>query len=258
MGLCRAPLWRRGGLLVLLCMLLVAGCASQPERSGVNREEAARLNAELGMRYLVQGRNERAMEKLKRALEYDPELVEAHHYLAELYRRLDQPRDADRHFREALKLAPEDSSLRNNYGVFLCGAGRVEEGEAAFLKVLENPVYAEPAQVYENLGLCMLEKPDYSAAEGYFRETLKRNARRPGALLGMVEIAHAKGEHLIARSYLQRYLRIARHTPESLWLALRVERALGNRDAVASYGMLLKERFPDADETHLYLESEWQ
>lgn len=240
----------------LSLLVALGGCSTTTEREGVDKREAAEANADLGLRYMLQGNNEVALSKLKRALEYDSRYSPAHHYLAELYNRLDRPEDADEHYRDAVYYHKgDDSTLFNNYGAFLCSQGRVEEGEKQFLRVLENPVYQRPDQVYENLGLCLEGKPDLDSAEEYLRKALELNPRLPKALLAMSRISFARDNHLSARAYLQRFLAVARPTPESLWLGIRIERVLGDKDALSSYGLLLKGRYPDAPETKLYLES---
>ncbi len=250
---------RRFALLITLAMtLILAGCSTSSitVKEGVDARKAAKANADLGLRYMVQGNNEIAMKKLKRALEYDDTYAPAHHYIAELYRRLGRNEDADDHYESALRYSEvDDSLLHNNYGAFLCSQERYWEGERQFLKVLDNPVYPRPDQVYENMGLCMQRKPDLDKAEEYLRKALQLNPRLPGALLAMSKVSFEKKNHMSARAYLQRFQSETRHTPESLWLGIQIERILGDRDALASYGLALKGRFPDAPETKLYLES---
>ncbi|MGM0593889.1 MAG: type IV pilus biogenesis/stability protein PilW [Pseudomonadota bacterium] len=252
---------RRYTLLLSTIMLaLLVGCTNSPVREDVEPQKAADANADLGLRYMQQGNHELALEKLKRALTFDPNHVATHHYMAELYRRLERPEDADKHFRKAIdSLDGEEqqaSALYNNYGAFLCDRERYEEGEQQFRQVLENPVYPRPDLVYENMGLCLESKPDYEGAEAHLRKALERNPRLPKSLLGMARISLARENHLSARAYLQRYESIARHTPESLWLGIRIERVLGDKNALASYGLALKGRFPDAPETKRYLETQ--
>jgi type IV pilus assembly protein PilF len=72
----------------------------------------------------------------------------------------------------------------------------------------------------------------------------------------MARLSLVKENYLSSRAYLQRYSEVARHTSESLWVGIRVERVLGDKNALASYGMSLKGNFPNAEETRLYLESQ--
>ncbi len=236
------------GLVAL--SFVIAGCSNQPTKEG-NREKAAEVNADMGLRYMLRGNYEVAMEKLNRSLELNPSYPNAHHYLAELYRRLERFDEADKHFRKALSLAPNDSALQNNYGVFLCDRGRIEESERQFLKVLDNPVYPERAQAYENLGLCMERKPDGAKAERYFKQALGINPKLPNALVAMARRNYDQGNFLSARAYLQRYLEVGRHTAETLWLGIRIERILGDRNALASYELSLRNNFPESQEARL-------
>lgn len=239
-------------VIVLAAAALLSACSSMQTRD----TKSAQLNAELGLRYMLQNQNELALEKLNRALEQDPDSAVAHHYVAELYRRLGETEDADRHYRKAITLDRDNSSAYNNYGVFLCNEKRYDDAEQQFLAVLKNPVYTGRAQTLENLGLCMHAADDKVKAEEYFRKALLADPRTPKALMGMAQLSHAAGNALSARAYLQRYNEVAPHTPESLWLAVRVERALGNKGAAASQGLLLKNRFPDSQEARDYLRSE--
>jgi len=244
-------------LVSLTLSLVLTGCTSSPSREGVDTEKAAEANADLGLRYMMQGNYELAMTKLKRALSYDSDHVAANHYLAELYRRLERYDDADKHYRHALDYAKDDaSSLHNNYGVFLCGQDRFDEGIEQLQQVLKNPVYPRRDQVFENIGLCLDRKGEPEQAEDYLRKGLQLNPYSPKSLLAMARLTFAKQKYLSTRGYLQRYSEVARHTAESLWLGIQVERVLGDKNALASYGLSLKGNFPDAPETKLYLQSQ--
>lgn len=243
-------------LMSLFTTALLGGCSSNPPHEGIDTEKAAQANADLGLRYMMQGNNEVAMQKLKHALTFEPHHVPTHHYLAELYRRLGRYDDADEHFRHALNYADgKDSLLQNNYGSFLCSQNRIRAGVKQFKKVLDNPVYPRRDQVYENLGLCLERKPELDEAEMYLRKGLELNPKAPKSLLAMARMSFTKKNYLSARAYLQRYFEVARHNPESLWLGIRVERILGDKNALASYGLSLKNNFPNSAETRLYLGS---
>ena len=71
----------------------------------------------------------------------------------------------------------------------------------------------------------------------------------------MSELTFKQNNYMSSRGYLQRYLEVGRHTPKSLWLGIQVERILGDKDAVSSYALMLKNNFPDSEETRLLNES---
>ena len=238
--------------LVLLALLLSA-CSSTPNRSVDNRK-AAMANVELGVAYFREGRLQLAMDNLRRALELDANLPEAHSSIAMLYERLGEVDSAERHYRRALALAPKDSRIHNNFGQFLCQQRKLEDADRHFRQAVADPLYETPEVAYTNAGICARRIPDDRRAEDYFRLALERNPFYPQALLQMLRLTHERGEYLRARAYLQRFQQASRHVPESLWLGIQVEHALGDRNAVSSYGLALRNNFPDAPQTRAYLD----
>ncbi len=238
----------RAATLVLLCLSLVA-CSSQQSRTpGDEPRTPAEINAELGMRYMQQGNLDVALKKLKRALEQDPDLAMAHHYMALLYERYDSTEEAERHFRKALSITPDDPSLKNNYGVFLCGQERYQEAVNIFLEVAKSPYYSRPEEAYENAGLCALRIPDTANAEAYLRLALKFDPLRPVSLFQMARLSYEQGRYFPARGFLQRFERVSPHSAESLLLAVKVEHELENDQAVANYMKMLTDNFPGSAE----------
>ncbi|MDH3414223.1 MAG: tetratricopeptide repeat protein, partial [Gammaproteobacteria bacterium] len=142
-----------------------------------------------------------------------------------------------------------------NYGSFLCKQERYEESESRLVKVTENPFYRTPEIAYTNAGLCMKRAGNQEKAEQYLRTALQLNPKIPQALIAMCELSYDKGRYLPARAYLQRYLEVANHTSQTLWLGVRIERQLGDKNTASSYALLLKSNYPDSKETQLLLES---
>lgn len=236
---------------ITLLALLLGACATSPTGTP-DAQRAAQANLELGVAYYREGRLQLAMDHLRRAVDQDPNLPDAHGAIAMLYERLGEHESAERHYRRALSLAPTDSRTLNNFGQFLCNRQRLEDADRHFRQALADPLYGTPEVALTNAGICARRVPDEGKAEEYFRRALERNPFYPQALLQMLRLNHDQGEYLRARAYLQRYQQVARHGPESLWLGIRVEHALGDRNAVASYGLALRNHFPDAPQTRAY------
>jgi type IV pilus assembly protein PilF len=78
----------------------------------------------------------------------------------------------------------------------------------------------------------------------------------PTALLELADLNVQKGQFMPARGYFQRYSGIAEHTARSLWLGIQIERKLGDQDALASYMVALKGKFPDSEEAKKLTDSE--
>lgn len=244
------------GILILASL---AACQSTPVQSaGGDSQSPSRLaevHTQLGIGYLREGKLEQAHNRLQRALDADPNYSTAHNAMGLLQEQLKNPKEAEKHYRRAISLNPTDSAAQNNYGTFLCRQGRYEEGDAQFIKATENPLYQSPERAYANAGVCMKLAGDYDKAERYLRKALQINPKIPQALIAMSELSYDKDRYLAARAYLQRYLEVAPHTSQSLWLGVRIERELGDKNTASSYALLLKSNYPDSRETQLLLES---
>jgi type IV pilus assembly protein PilF len=237
-------------LFAAVVVLALGGCASQAEREAEAARVAKQIEAHtnLGAAYLARNKLDVAQKELERALEIDPDSSQANNIMALLQIRLKNDEKAEKHFRHAISEKPDNSDARNNYGVFLCERGRLGEADEQFRTAIKSPLYQSPEQANMNAGICQLKKPDTKAAAAYFRAALKASPQYPPALLHMARLSFDANEMLPARGFMQRFFEAARDTPEALLLAFRIERALGAKDAQASYAVRLRGKFPDSAE----------
>lgn len=240
----------RGLWLVLFSVLLSACVSSGPERNAeYDPVEASRLNTQLGINYMRKGYDQRALEKLQRAVEQDDDNALAHSSIAFLYSRLGEPEKADRAYKRALDLDGSNPDILNNYGSFLCGREQREKGEQLLLRAAQNPRFSAPAAAWANAGVC-IRRSAPERAERYLREALRLNSEFPDALAHLARLSYDQGEHLRARAFLQRYEGVAAHLPETLWLAAQNERKLGDVAAARRYATQLRSQFPESDEAY--------
>lgn len=242
-------------LLVNLSGCSTSGGTVDGEKGEVRVNETgdplAETNVRLGLGYMQKGNYDIALRKIRKALEIDSNNVNGHYAIALLYERLDRPKLAEEHYRRTIELNPQYSEAQNAYGVFLCRHERYDEANPHFEKALQNPLYRTPQIVYVNGGICASKNGKYELAEDYLRKGLQRNPKNVTALLEMAKVTFATKQYLRTRAYLQRYSAVAPHTAETLWLGIRLEKILGDKDAVASYSTLLRNKFPDSKETSL-------
>ncbi len=238
-------------------LLLLSACASNPHE-GIDTKRAADANSQLGLAYMMQGNYEQAQDKLHKALEFEPKDPNSHHYLAELYRRLNQPVKAREEYELSLEYAPSNSSFQNNYGVFLCERGEYAKADTYFKSALNNPFYTAKDAAYENMGLCALTRGNIKQAEVYFKQALGVNPRLPKTLLNMAQIEFDRSNIKSSYKYYQQFIYVAPQTAQSLWLGILLERGRGDKGKAASYAMLLRDKFPGARETELLQKLEKQ
>lgn len=257
--------------LALVVVVLVAGCANQPSVTPVhapetmaNRQQAdartrAELHTQLGAGYFELRNFQVALEELQEALRTDPNYGPAHNMLALVYMELREDALAQQSFERALQINPLDSDANNNYGWFLCQRKRYDESTRYYLAALKNPLYPTPEKAYVNLGLCARERGDLATAVQYFERARALQPSNPAALYHLSDMAFRRGQPQQARAFLVDLAGAGgAFNAEALWLGVRIERALGNRDAEASYGMQLRKSFPNSRETQALLNRQYE
>ena len=241
-----------GRVYLLILTLALGACETSPEKKENPAEERAKiaaLNTQLAVAYMRDNENELALKKLAKALDADPKYVDAHNTYALLYSRLGNVQKAEQSYKDALRIDPINPSALNNYGQFLCQQKRYDEGQAKFLEAIKNPLYRSPENALTNAGLCALQAKNLEVAEQHFRNALQIDAELAPALYSMAQLSYDKANYLQARGYHQRFVQVAPQTARSLWLGIRIEHALHDKDAESSYSLVLKNKFPDAPET---------
>jgi type IV pilus assembly protein PilF len=215
----------------------------------------AQINVHLGLQHWRNYQPRLALDRITQALAQDPNLASAHNVAGLIYERLGSPGLAAKHLKRALALAPQDPSALNNYGKLLCTQGRLARAEQYFLRAADNPRNPSPEVAYTNAGLCARRIPDLDRAAQYFTAALNLNPMMPTASFQLARISFEKARYPEARRDLQQYLQIARHTAESLWLAVQIERALGNSARERQYARRLEVMFPHSEEAQALFQS---
>ena len=249
-------------------VIAFAGCAAPapkqlaapPPQTPLDRsgEEAqartrARVHTELAAGYYELRNMAVALEEIRLALKAEPDYGPAYNVAGLIYAALREERLAQQNFQRALRINPLDSDANNNYGQYLCDRGHEGEALKYFHAALSNPLYGTPERAYVNAGLCTRRRGDVAAAENYFLKALGARPTQPQALYQLADIAYARKDYERSKAYLMRLEQVARPTPEMLWLALRVERRLGDRNAEAAFGQQLRREFPDSKEARAFL-----
>lgn len=244
-------------LTLVLTPLLgsLGGCVTETvNRSGTvlpgkaDKKEASRINTQLGIDYMRQGQNDLALEKLQRAIEQDPGNADAHSALALLYTRTGDNESAERNYRRALVLAPDDPGIRNSFGAWLCSHGKEAESLEYFLQAAQNPRYRTPAAAYSNAGACAMRLDRLNDAETYLRKAVSIDPKFPDGLAQMAILSYRLQQYLQARAFLQRYESVGRTSADMLLLGMRTEQQLGDREASSEYARRLKQNFPEMAE----------
>lgn len=243
-------------LTAIAAALLVGACAATPEGPSPDPtlgevgepRKRARIHTELGSLYYTRGNFAVALEELRIARSADESYAPAHSMLGLVYTQLREEQLAEQSFERALKLDPGDGDINHNYGWFLCQTKREPESIKFFLQAVRNPLYATPWRSYSAAGICSLRADNAKEAEEFFVRALRLEPDEVSSLLPLGQIRYRQGKLDEARRLVARFNKRVEPTAESLWLALRIERKLGERVAEQSLANQLRRRYPTSAE----------
>ena len=212
------------------------------------RRAQARL--ELAGLYFARGQAETALSELKEALSAKPDMPEAYSLRGLVYASLGDAAKADNSFRRALDFSPRDADVMHNYGWFLCQERRYEPADAQFERALAQPTYRDGARTLLAQGVCRARAGRWPEAERALLRSYELDPANPFTAFSLSEVLLQRGELDRARFYVQRInVQPDLATAQSLWLAARIERRLGNLGALQDLGRQLRDRFPQSSET---------
>lgn len=245
---------KRGAYWLLLAL---AGCAapqapiqSSPETRAASRSDIrAQVHTDLAASYYLREQYAVALQELTEALKVDAGYAPAYNMLGLVHGALREDAKAEESFRRAIERSPHYSEAHNNYGMFLCQRKRMKEARERFESALANPLYASPEKALSNAGACTLAQADLDAAEMYYQRAILRAPQHASAQLGMAEVNFRQGRWLAARALLRQLTEQSEVGAQALWLGVRIERRLGDREAEANYGAQLRRRFPVSMQT---------
>ncbi len=215
-------------------------------------------HAELGSLYFQNGDLIIALEEMTLAAAIDPDYAPAFSSRGLILYHLSELASAEKDFQRAIDLDERNPDINNNYGWFLCQTGRAKESLAYFEKAYRTPVYQTPAIAYRNAGNCNAKLNDLDAAEDALRKSLRLAPNNPQTLFYLANVSYLRGNFDAAKKQLGDAIRQVDPGPDFLWLALRVERRLGNQSDEQSYTAQLRRKFPDSTEFQEFLKGNFE
>jgi type IV pilus assembly protein PilF len=245
-------------LLKLMFLVILAACAAKPSEPDHDTgtligevgdpRNRAKLHTELASMYYSNGNLGVALEELRAAAKADANYAPAYGMYGLVYMQMKDQTRAEESFERALRLAPSDADINHNYGWFLCQTGREPASVKYFLQAIRNPLYAMPWRSYSAAGVCTMKMNQLKDAEAFFERALKFEPDEPASLVGLGQIRYRQGNIGEARKLVTRYNKLVTPTSESLWLAVRIERRMGERLQEQAFANQLRRRYPDSRE----------
>ena len=257
---------------VCLCAVVLAAslsaCATSYSRSSLDELTPVALNDTqaraqrrlvLATAYFEQGQTDVAMQEVRATLNIDPHHASAYNLLGLIHQRnhayalAQQSFEASVHWAKQSTNTTELADAQHNLGWLLCQQAQYAQAQAQFEQALLQTHYRQQGKTHMTAGLCHLRAGQTDDARQSWQKSLQSDGFNPMvryqlALLDW-QAQPALAQNLLAPLHAQ-----ALGTPESLWLGVRVARALDNTQDMQQLGQQLQQRYPDSVQAKAWIQ----
>jgi type IV pilus assembly protein PilF len=234
--------------IIFILLMLLSGCVSQNGQSfGQNFDhlKAAKTRVSLGLTYLKNGNYSQAKFNLDKALEFAPRSADANFAMAYYYQNVGELEQAEEAYQFAMDLEPKNANIANSYGAFLCQNGDYVKAKKYFLKAVNTNSYISSAETYENLALCSQSQGRPEEAIQYLRSAVNHQPGRASSLYLLASSLVDTQQWQEAKAILRRFEKISQVSPQSLLMAMKIEKGLGKDTVAKGYSDMLVRLFPN-------------
>jgi len=265
LGRSRAVWWRIVGVCLLAALSLLWGCAGKgagsagggrtdllTESDESGERKRARIRLELAVGYFEQGKTAIALDEIKQAIAADPGFSDAYSLRGLIYMRLNEYGLAEESFNLALGMDRANSAVLHNLGWLKCQQGAFVPSFSLFQAALAQPQYAERAKTLRALGLCQERAGDPESALVSLQKSYELDAGNPVTGYNLANLLLKKGDLVRSQFYIRRLNNSELANAESLWLGIKLERRIGNNEAVRQLGVQLQKRYPESEQAQRF------
>ncbi|KAA9179758.1 MULTISPECIES: type IV pilus biogenesis/stability protein PilW [Delftia] len=220
--------------------------ASMASAAEVDPRRRAAIRLELAASYFQAGRIDVALEEVNQALASDPGSADGYGLLALIYMRNQDWDQADASLRKAMSLRPQDGDLQHNYGWLLCQRKQYVQAQEWLDKALAQPGYLERPKTWMAKGLCLQQAGLLVEAQQALLKGYELDAANPVIAYHLSNVMLQGGDAKRAQFYIRRLNSSPQSNAESLWLGIKIERALQQSAAMRQLADQLHQRFPES------------
>jgi len=168
----------------------------------------------LGNALLQKGAVDEAIAHYQKALQINPDYAKACNNLGNVLVQKGSVNEAIIHFQKALQIKPDFAEAHDNLGNALLRKGKVDEAIVHFQKALQiEPDFAEPCN---NLGIALAQKGQVAEAIAHFQRALQIKPDFAEAHNNLDTALRKMGNVAEAITHLQKILQIQPDSPEIL------------------------------------------
>lgn len=239
-------------VLVMLCGFILSACV-HTETGGFSdkkdNKKALAYSEELARGYIREGNWNAAKRHLKVALDMDDSSAGVYEGMAMVYQNTGEYEQAAANYKKAIKLDPDSSRIRLNYASFLYQQADFEKAAKELEIVTEDTLYPKRELAFANLGRCYLRLEDPENAQQAFMRAYLMDRRSSGIKLELAGTYFQLAKYSEAQKFYDAFReQVSTQSPQALWLGIKLATEFDDRDALASYGLALKNLYPKSNE----------
>lgn len=239
------------GVIALAAVMVLSACVTEQKGSLADDQKALQYTTQLARNYVRDGKWEAAQRNLKVAQEIDPDNPEVNELMAMVFANTGEMELADQYYRKAIGTAKSDekSRIRNNYAAFLFGLQKYSQAADQLEDVVSDVVYSNRAMAFLNLGRCYIQLQKYDQAKTALDRAYQFNQTDPLLLLELTDVYYRQQQYAKAQQFYDQFRKMVNtQSARSLWLGIQLAAQFGDSNAIASYGLVLKNLYPKSQE----------
>lgn len=246
-GNLNAPRLRQAYVAVVLAAVL-GGCAGNPQQAAdagnSPAADRAQIHLELAQGYFQRGEFDVALSEANAALQSEPDDAAALTMRALVYSALHEAADARADYRRALSLEPDNPTLDQDYGWFLCNQRRYGESFRFLRQALAPQDSLPSAKTYLALGVCEYRDARFTDAVQTLTQGLRAQPGNPALQTDLAMALYRDGKPEAALRRIRMVDDGPYASPQSLWVGILLARMNGHAGDASRWTSELIENDP--------------
>jgi type IV pilus assembly protein PilF len=237
---------------VIVAAFFLTACITVEEGpAGADDKKALEYSTQLARSYIRDGKWEAAQRNLRVAQKIDPNNADVNEGLAMVYAHTGEVALADSSYVRAVSEAKDEdkSRIRFNYASYLYDQGSYKKALDQLSIVTDDVLYENRANAFLSQGICYIQLKDYPNAQLALDRAYQFNQTNVTLLYQLARINFLQNEYPKAQQFYDQYRKLVKtQTAASLMLGIQLAEKFGDTNAIASYGLVLKNLYPKSQE----------
>lgn len=249
--------------LMLLTIFWLAGCVTTTTSSMVKKKDLSKAELtyiQIGYAHISEQNLQAAKSSFDRALTLNKSSAGALMGMGIIFAAEEEPALAEKYFSSAIR-SDKTPESRFQYAIWRYNVQDYKKAYSQMGKVVTDTSYFKRAEAYDILGLLALRLDKPANAITYFKKAITLNRQQINSYINLSNAYMTQDEPVKAYEAYNGFAKLVRidfaiQSSTTLWLGTQLAFLNGDVNAASSYGLQLKELFPESREAQLFLD--WQ